>query len=54
MELGENALVVLLHNVFRDTFHTEDFDVKACAIGKGIVDGSKVFLVHLIHVHVQA
>ena len=45
-----DALVVLLHNVLGHTFHSEDLDLEALSVGKGILDTGKGFLVDLIHV----
>lgn len=52
-ELVADALVMGLHDVFGDTLHAENLDVRGLAVGKGILDSGQVLLVDLIHVHRQ-
>jgi hypothetical protein len=47
----DDALVVLLHNVFGHTLHAEDLDVQPLPIGERILDAREVFFVDLVHVH---
>lgn len=54
MKVCQDALCMLLNNVFWDAFHTKDLDVEACAVGKGIVHSRKVLLMDLAHVHTEA
>ena len=51
MKLCQNSSSVLSCDVFRYAFHPEDFDVEACTIWEGIVDGGEVLFVDLTHVH---
>jgi hypothetical protein len=53
VKIRQDALIMLLNNVFGDSFHAEDFNVEAGSVWQGIVDGSQVFLVYLAHVHAE-
>jgi hypothetical protein len=54
VEILNDSLVVLLDDILRNTFHTEDFDIQTLPVGKRIFDLLKGLLVHLVHMHRQA
>jgi hypothetical protein len=54
LKLSDHTLVVRLDDIIGNTFHAEDFNIKTRAIWKRIVNGGKLFLVHLAHMHRQA
>lgn len=54
VEVLDDALVVLLHDILGDTFHAEDLDVEALPVCECILDAAQVFLVDLVHVNRQA
>ena len=54
MIVGQDTLVVLLHNVFRNSFHAENLDIKTNSIRESIVNGGEVFFVDLAHMDTQA
>lgn len=45
---------MLLYNLFRNSFHTKDFNIEASTIRQGIFDSGQIFLVDLIHVDIEA
>ena len=51
--IGQDALVVLLYNVFGDALHTKDLDVETSSVRQSIVDGREVLFVDLTHVYAQ-
>jgi hypothetical protein len=53
VEVGQDALVVSLDNVFGDAFHAEDLNIETLAIRERIVDGSQVLFVDLAHMYAQ-
>ena len=53
MEIRQHALIVLLHNIFRDALHAKDFNVEAGTVGESIVDGRKLLFVDLAHVDAE-
>lgn len=53
VEIGQHSLIVLLYNFFRYSFHAKDFDIKAGTIREGVLDGSEVFFMNLIHMHIE-
>lgn len=48
-----DLLIVLVHDLRRDTFHTKDLNVQALASGDGVLDLGERLLVHLVHVDGQ-
>ncbi len=52
--LTDDALLVTGPNIVWDTFHTEDLDVRAGAVGQSVLDGSQSLLVYLGHMNGQA
>jgi hypothetical protein len=51
VEVLDDALIVLLHNVVGDTLHAKDLDVEALPVWKRILDAREGFLVDLVHVY---
>lgn len=49
--LLRDLLVVLVDNIFGDSFHAKNLNLEALAAGNGILDVSEVLLVDLVHVH---
>ena len=50
VEVCDDALVVLLQNVFWYALHSEDFDVETLSVGEGILDLVERLFVDLVHV----
>ena len=51
VEVCDDPLVVLLHNIFWHTLHAENLNVEALAVREGIFNLVKALFVDLVHVN---
>jgi len=54
MKAGQHALVVLLYYFLWYSLHAEDLHINTRTVRQGVFDGSEVFFVDLVHVHIEA
>jgi hypothetical protein len=54
VETCDYALIMCLDNIFRDSFHTKDFDFETLPVGQRVVNARESLLVNLIHMYREA
>jgi len=54
VEVRQHTLVVLLYYFLGYPFHAKDLNIQSGAVWECIFDGSEIFFMHLIHMHIEA